>query len=180
MRSWLFLHVLLVQEAKSELGNLTQKTFSEGSNPARLCSLESCGASTFKKSKICILIFRGRRGTGEKKGNGKKHFPSSVVADFQSRCCHSCTNGCPHFDCVQAGNCNFKMHQCFSPTGSLTHEVQKRREGGFKFSKPSVVQCSRSTSLPAGHDHAVIGVLAMNSAEKGDSASENLQLNSHF
>lgn len=37
-----------------------------------------------------------------------------------------------------------------------------------------------STSLPAGHDHAVIGALAMNSAEKGESASENSQLSSHF
>lgn len=56
----------------------------------------------------------------------------------------------------------------------------REREGGLKLGTPGLARCSRSTSLPAGHDHAVIGVLAMNSAEKGESASENLQLSSHF
>lgn len=67
-----------------------------------------------------------------------------------------------------------------APPAPCPQEGQNEREGGLKPGKPGFVRCRRSTSLPAGRDHAVIGVLAMNSAEKGESASENLQLSSHF
>lgn len=64
-----------------------------------------------------------------------------------------------------------------SPTGTLTPRGTEREEA--EAGEPQLGGCSGSTSLPAGHDHAVIGALAMNSAEKGESASENSQLSSH-
>lgn len=90
-----------------------------------------------------------------------------------SRLLHSWLHRLCLYSSSNSGACGFTP-RAPEPTGA------HREGGGLKLGNPGFVGCSGSTSLPAGHDHAVIGALAMNSAEKGESASENSQLSSHF